>query len=71
MILLTCLVQVSSSTALDTGAEHLYNLSYMYGFLVSAGLYCILSRIFPAKEAYVADDENVEFASEKGDHQTV
>ncbi|KAI6846652.1 uridine permease-like protein Fui1 [Hortaea werneckii] len=62
---------VSSSTALDTGAEHLYNLSYLYGFLVSAGLYCVLSRIFPAKEAYVTDDDIVEFASEKDDHQTV
>ncbi|KAI7371332.1 hypothetical protein KC336_g20794 [Hortaea werneckii] len=60
---------VSSSTALDTGAEHLYNLSYLYGFFASAGLYCVLSRIFPAKEAYVTDDDNVEFVSEKDEHQ--
>ncbi|KAI7367170.1 hypothetical protein KC354_g3629 [Hortaea werneckii] len=60
---------VSSSTALDTGAEHLYNLSYLYAFLASAGLYCVLSRIFPAEEAYVTDDDNVEFVSEKDKHQ--
>ena len=66
---LTRFVQVSSSAALDTGAEHLYNLSYLYGFLVSAGLYCVLSRTFPAKEAYVTDGDIVESASAKAEYE--
>ncbi|RMY74469.1 hypothetical protein D0862_14108 [Hortaea werneckii] len=60
---------VSSSAALDTGAEHLYNLSYLYGFVVSAGLYCVLSRIVPAREAYVTDGEIVKSTSAKAEHE--
>ena len=67
--LLTRFVQVSSSAALDTGAEHLYNLSYLYGFVVSAGLYCVLSRIVPAREAYVTDGEIVKSTSAKAEHE--
>jgi NCS1 family nucleobase:cation symporter-1 len=41
---------VNPKVAVDDGPTHFYYLGYFYGFLVSAGLHVLLSRIWPAKE---------------------
>ncbi|KAF2817373.1 cytosine-purine permease [Mytilinidion resinicola] len=43
---------VTSSINVSEGATDLYSLGYFYGFIVSSGLYVLLSRIWPPKSQY-------------------
>ena len=43
-------LQVNPSLDNNIGARHLASLGYMYGLLISAGVYIFLSRAFVARQ---------------------
>ncbi|KKY17183.1 putative ncs1 allantoate transporter [Phaeomoniella chlamydospora] len=51
---------VTSSISVSTGAIHLYDLGYFYGFIVPGVLYVGLSRIFPPKSQYSLDGRTIQ-----------
>ena len=49
-------LQVNPSLNISTGARHLASLGYMYGLLMSAGVYVLLSRVAVAKKTIVKSE---------------
>lgn len=43
-----------SGVAISVGAQHLYTINWLYGFVTSLILYTVLNKLFPAQETIIS-----------------